>query len=82
MNFNKELFAKCIRIKLKNEGISQEAAARQIGISEPSVYLMTRADRKNLPGLYMFFRTCEWLGLTPNDFYTPENEENETAGEV
>lgn len=73
MNFNRELFAKCIRIKLKNEGISHPEAAKQIGISKCSVYLMTKEETTCLPGLYIFYSTCAWLGCTPNDFFLPEN---------
>lgn len=78
MNFNRDLFVKCVRVKMKHEGITHRDAAKQIGVSASVIWQISCPTRKNIPGTVVLFNTCAWLGCTPNDFFIP-NETNEQS---
>lgn len=76
MNFNRSYFSACIHHKLKKDNIPFRKAAIQIGISTSSLFFISDPKRIDLPGLYHLYNTCAWMGMTPNDFFIT-NKENE-----
>lgn len=68
--FDTELFSITISNKCHLYRISLRTAAKQIGISAPT---LSRLQNKRLPDLITYQRCCKWLNVDM-DFFFEDNE--------
>lgn len=55
--------------------IQKGVSARDMSLSlgQANNYINTIENRKSLPSMQSFFYICEFLGITPQEFFDPKN---------
>lgn len=65
--FNSDLFALRLNLKMQFFGLSLRNAAKNIGISPATLSRLTTA--KNIPDVYTYYACCKWLSLDMDFFF-------------
>ena len=65
-------FISCSRELREKKGVSARDMSLSIGQSES--YINTIENRKSLPSMMAFFYICEYLGVTPTEFFDDETK--------
>lgn len=74
-NFVQERLAQ-LRMK---KGIS--ARDMSLSLGQANNYINTIENKKSLPSMQSFFYICEFLGITPQEFFDKDNEDPEKLRE-
>jgi|SRR6187402_1811660 len=69
-DFNRLLFAKAIRIQLKEKNLDIAKAARQVGVSASTIYKLSNTLEPGVPDIETFHKIVLWLGADYGDFFT------------
>lgn len=64
--------------------MAKGVSARDMSLSlgQNPGYINNIENGKNLPSMMLFFYICEYLGLTPNEFFDFDNSNPARLGEV
>ena len=65
-------FAKRLYNLRKQQGVSARSMSLDIGQNEG--YISSIETGKSMPSLYSFFFICEYLNITPKEFFDEESE--------
>jgi len=64
---DKAMFSKRLTALRMNKGVSARDMSLSIGLSEG--YINNVENRVNYPSMEVFFYICEYLGITPKEFF-------------
>ena len=62
------------------KGVSQRAMSMSVGQSEG--YITKMESKVSLPSMRVFFYICEYLGVTPRDFFDEGNDHPEIIRDI
>lgn len=68
----KEFFALRLAKLRQQKGISAQAMSRMLGMADN--YIASIENRKSYPSMEMFGYICEYLDITPQEFFEEEND--------
>lgn len=75
----KDFIERLVELRM-NKGVSARDMSLSIGLS-PS-YINNIECGKNLPSMTVFFYICEYLGITPQEFFDTETKNPTKAREL
>lgn len=70
---DKDTFAKRLSVLRLNKGVSARDMSLSIGLSEG--YINNVENRVNYPSMEVFFYICEYLGITPAEFFDTKTQD-------
>ena len=70
MNYEHFLAERISRLR-EQKGVSARDMSLSLGQSEGYVNIIE--NKRNLPSMSLFFYICEYLGITPQEFFDEEN---------
>lgn len=79
MNWEEEFADRLAQLRIK-KGVSARDMSLSIGQSPG--YINNIENKKNLPSMSLFFYICEYLNITPKDFFDIEAKNPEKLNEV
>lgn len=75
--FVKEDFCKRLTELRIKKGVS--ARDMSLSLGQSAGYIFNIESELNLPSMNMFFEICDYLGVTPSEFFAVENNSSETS---
>lgn len=78
--FAAEDFPKRLAELRMKKGVS--ARDMSLSLGQGAGYINNVENGKNLPSMTVFFYICEYLGITPAEFFDAENRDPSKLGEI
>lgn len=75
-----EKFAECLSQLRLAKGVS--ARDMSLSIGQSAGYINNIENKNNLPSMSMFFYICEYLEISPQDFFDFDNRNPEKLNEI